>query len=421
MSKSESQVTMERKSSLSISTPADEESNPTETTSRSSKRQDEPLDPAARFAALKSFYRNQIAETTSTSNDPLFPGYDGSGSPGALNRIMSIYTNNGLGNLYNSVSKRTRAKPAVMREALSTAEGFQLPASDTSTIITQMSSPETGGWDNLVSPAQRTPFQQTNRFTSSLLPEPTLLRTKRAKRCKSCKHILVKPEFKPQSTRFRIRLIALNYIPLITLRPLILPQQQATQPTINLSALQSHRPHQFLLTMKNHMFDPIHITLATPSTTPGRVANRVTILCPQFDVGANSDVWDEALQGNGSDAISSQPSSRTGRPRAGTEAGGEKVAEAGKVWEKGRNWTSIVVEVVPGEVGGSKEIEQEGEDADVLEIPVFVRIEWEGEGGVEEGAAALKKEKDAEMVKRELAYWMVLGVGRIRPIEGFAR
>lgn len=173
------------------------------------------------------------------------------------------------------------------------------------------------------------------------------------------------------------------------------------------------------------MFDPIKITLATPSRSPGRVASKVTVLCPQFDVGANSDVWDEALQ---SSTAADPRLSRSGRPGGGGiggDAGGERIAEAGKVWDKGRNWTSVVVEVAPGSLGGGSggiaggtttkgELE---EDDDVLEIPVFVRVEWEGEGNSEESVGMrsdTRKGGEIETVKRELAYWVVLGVGRIK-------
>ncbi|KAJ0279353.1 hypothetical protein COL922a_014474 [Colletotrichum nupharicola] len=183
------------------------------------------------------------------------------------------------------------------------------------------------------------------------------------------------------------------------------------------------------------MFDPIRITLATPSVTPGRVASKVTILCPQFDIGANSDVWDEALQ------------SATAPDRSSRTSPYEKVAEAGKVWDKGRNWTTVVLEVVPGWLPGLKlkgtkgdnddddnddddSDENEGAldwsgksrdpgqhiqpDEDVLEIPVFVRMEWSSDSQIdtEEGIGSAKG-LGGDSVKRELAYWMVLGVGRI--------
>lgn len=42
-----------------------------------------------------------------------------------------------------------------------------------------------------------------------LQPQRIHLRTKRVKRCRSCRHILIKPEQKAQSTKFKIKLVAL--------------------------------------------------------------------------------------------------------------------------------------------------------------------------------------------------------------------
>ncbi|EEP82662.1 conserved hypothetical protein [Uncinocarpus reesii 1704] len=277
-----------------------------------------PLNHDARFAALKSFYRSQLTETSSSPTDPLIGPEIGSySSPSALSRIMSLYTS-GIEN----------------------------------TTIQRMASE---GWDGLASTEQRSFQPPGTRFVADLRPLPVFLRTKRSKRCKACKHILVKPELKPQSTRFRIRLIAISYIPLTNLRPIV-PLPPA--PPINLDALEPLKPIQLLLTLKNHMFDQIRVTLATPSVTPGRVASKVTILCPQFEVGANTDVWDEALQS------STAPDPRSSR------SGVEKVAEAGKVWDKGRNWSTVAMEVVPGSLDGLADGGM-AEDEDVLEIPDF--------------------------------------------------
>jgi dynactin-4 len=99
---------------------------------------------------------------------------------------------------------------------------------------------------------------------------------------------------------------------------------------------------------------------------------------------------------------------------------GERQAEAGKVWERGRNWTSVIVEVVPGlltrntgvgtSVGLVEQSEELGEDDDVLEIPVFVRIEYdtEAQGGPDE-----KGEGKGGKERREVTFWCVLGIGRI--------
>jgi dynactin-4 len=161
------------------------------------------------------------------------------------------------------------------------------------------------------------------------------------------------------------------------------------------------------------MFDPVRITLATPSVTPGRVASKVTVLCPQFEIGANSDVWDEALQGAEAPIADS---------RSAALRGGEKVPEAGKVWDKGRNWTTVVLEVVPGTLPGTDPLSRGGAhddqipalpDEDILEIPVFVHMEWEAEAQLEQQNVD-KSSKPDDLVTRELAYWMVLGVGRVQ-------
>ncbi|EHA22983.1 hypothetical protein ASPNIDRAFT_175249, partial [Aspergillus niger ATCC 1015] len=398
-----------------------------------------PLTPDARFHALKNFYKNQISATSSSPTDPL--GMDfGSGfsSPGALNRIMSLYTSSSrLSSLYGGANKKPKTKPPVMREALTASEGLKIPSPDAEdTLIQRMSSPDCG-WDGLASIEQRGFQSPDARFVEDLLPLPVLLRTKRSKRCKSCKHILVKPELKPQSTRFRIRLIALSYIPLPTLRPLnpspspatttttttVLPTPSSSTTNPNLDALSPLRPIQLLLTLKNHMFDPVRVTLATPSVTPGRVASKVTILCPQFDIGANSDVWDEALQGT-SATTTTTAAAGTGTDPRGSRSGGlgvyEKVAEAGKVWDKGRNWTTVVLEVSDSDPGfdwsgqTSDPNQQLQPDEDVLEIPVFVHMEWDSDNQIDsEQAVGRAGTGGSDTVKRELAYWMVLGVGRI--------
>jgi dynactin-4 len=97
--------------------------------------------------------------------------------------------------------------------------------------------------------------------------------------------------------------------------------------------------------------------------------------------------------------------SLTGMPEA------ERQPEAGKVWEQTRNSTSVVLEIVPGSLdpplaGGQEAAEvPETEDDDILEIPVYVRVEW--------SVDAHHGEKGVEKEPRELGYWCVLGVGRI--------
>ena len=375
-------------------------------------------DPDAIFASLKSFYKSQLS--ASTGNNPLLTpaGELSYNSPSSLARLMSLYA--GIG----SYGKKSNAKNQEMRESANQGEGLCLtdPLADSAAVQKL----RTQGWSGTTSIAQQAEQTQPTRFIDELLPVPTPLRTKRGKRCANCRHILVKPESKVQSTRFRIKLVAVNYIPKFTLEALRSPQQ----PAIDLTSLVPYRANQFLLTMRNAIFDRVHVTLATPARTPGPHGHKVTILCPEFDLGPNLDIWEEALKDNPRSDPHAQSSSKLGNPPPATDSpsrtGGEsRVAEAGKVWDKGRDWTTVVLEVVcaaitqKGEEGnddGEQQLKRGlEEDEDVLEIPVFVRLEWMGDLGVDENTNSLETTISGgrTLTKRELAYWVVLGVGRI--------
>ncbi|KAK8088795.1 dynactin p62 family protein [Apiospora hydei] len=355
---------------------------------------------ARAFSALRSFYQSQLANSNTGSSMAGGMGDYGFSSPAALTRIMSIYS--------GSTSK-PKNKATVMREADVPSEGFRTSNLDESEAISKL---RAEGYDGTVTMEQAaSQVEEGAHFADELWPVASLLRTKRAKRCPACRHILSKPEAKVSNTRWRIRLVAGNHIPSVTIKPL--PNPGAPPP----SALTPLKPTQYLLTFKNPMFDSIKVTLATPATTPGRFSSKVTILCPQFTVGANSDDYDlnEVLKAEDRDQ----------RDRRREDDGSHQV-EAGKVFERGRNWVSIVVEVIPAslQIQPTPSILQKAgepdpdlaplrEDEDILEIPMFVRLEWESEPSQDQvGVASSGKEKDAKE-KRELAYWSVLGIGRI--------
>lgn len=361
----------------------------------------ETLDPESQFSLLKSFYQSQLAETSPASALGFAGGDYGYGSPGALSRIMGIYTSGSF------TDKRSKSKTAMMREAQDALDGLQLtkPSQDDE-IVAKL---RLEGYENTPSASQiKEQLQPAHkRFLSDLRPIPYLLRTKRSKRCKTCRHILSKPESKIQTTRFRIRLVAPSYVPSISIRPLASSENKPLMP---------FKPTQFLLTFKNPLFDKVKVSIATPGTTPGRFESRVTVLCPQFEVGANTDAWEEALR---------EGAEREKRRTKAEASEGQLQAEAGKVWERGKNWTSVVIEVVPASLktfdvqglGSSKEGNHRDplrEDEDVVEIPVFVRVEWEAEGHGDDAVMG-KGEKEARE-RRELAYWCVLGVGRIAEV-----
>lgn len=359
-----------------------------------SERDDVPPSYDDLYANLGAFYKAQI-EAQMPSNP--FSQHDiNYASPSAYSRIV---------NLYSSTKKNKRNKPNPFREAASALEGLSIhePATDAAAIERIKKE----GWAATLSPAVKQGQMTPNiRFDDELRPVATLLCTKRSKRCRSCRHILSKPETKVTSTRYKIKLLALNHIPRLSIRALPPNPAQPLPPgtSFNYNALKSGIPTHFLLHLSNPLFDPIRVTLATPSTTPGKVQSRVTILCPQFEVGANTDVWDDAL---------SSTLSPINRNSLINDAG---QIEAGKIWDRGRNWTSVVMEIVPGflkPVGVTSASVELDEDEDVLEIPIFVRIEFEADVAAEERGLGDSRGSKGERERREEAFWTVVGAGRI--------
>lgn len=364
---------------------------------------DDEVDRDLQFASLKAFYQEQLADARASLGGVSLHDGVGFSSPANLTRIMSLYTGRG------PHGKTHKGPSDVVREALNTDEGFKLEQLDESSSIKKLTH---GGWDATNSRRQReTQLEPMVRFQHQLRPIPYLLRTKRSKRCPVCRHIISKPENKVTSTRFKIRLVAKSYMPSITIRPLnptATPVPVGFRPAPAEEApLMPMKPYQYILTFKNPLFESIKVTLATPSATPGRFSSRVTILCPQFEVSANTDMWDDALKEDGREG-----------GRKGEDGLGQ--GEAGKIWERGRNWVSIVLEVIPASLRAAhstapgKAAAAEGplrDDEDILEIPVFVRMEWEADAHNDIGTGADKDKETRE--KRELAYWCVLGMGRI--------
>ncbi|KPI38707.1 Dynactin subunit 4 [Cyphellophora attinorum] len=299
------------------------------------------MDDTARFKALRTFYKDQITAVSSGDSGLPASALDlAYSSPSSLTRIMNLYSNLGSSGL-----KKSRSKPTVMREALTPVEGLLIPSHPNPAPPPTSYSDTTSTTQRLFQHPSYLGAPQPAPTTASLRPMPTLLRTKRSKRCATCKHILVKPEFKPTSTRYRIKLIALNYIPFAILKPLPVSGglRPSTTPDGGDVVLQPGKATQFVLTLKNPQFENI----------------------------------------------------------------------------KGRNWASVVIEVLPATslLGLERELD---EDEDVIEVPIRVRLEWrvgeeEGEGGKMKKSSekALEEVGDVDDGRRELSYWMVLGVGRV--------
>ncbi|KAG9257160.1 dynactin p62 family-domain-containing protein [Emericellopsis atlantica] len=364
--------------------------------------EDELVDAELQYSALRSFYQSQINGPSNGLPGGLSLG-DGHNfsSPAALTRMMSMWQPGGRG-----AQGKTAGPPDVFPEATDTDKGLKLAQLDESAKVQKLLN---GGWNETVSKDQLLGQLEHAHFQDELRPLQCVLRTKRSRRCAVCRHIISKPENKVASTRFKIKLVAKSYIPSISIRPLeprappvpvgMRPQQPQEPP------LKPLQPYQYILTFKNPLFEKLKVTLATPNNTPGRFSSKVALLCPQFDIDPVKDMWEDALDGD---------------DRSRTEETGQ--AEAGKIYKRGRNWVSIILEVIPPllSVDSLRPHTASGEPTDrsplredekILEIPMFVRMEWEPEAQHDVGDRVGKDRNEGQ--KRELAYWCVLGVGQI--------
>ncbi|EIW59395.1 dynactin p62 [Trametes versicolor FP-101664 SS1] len=162
----------------------------------------------------------------------------------------------------------------------------------------------------------------TNSWVSSLResdlkPLRIPLQSKKSKRCPSCRHILIKPEQKAQSVRFKIKLVAANYLPAIAVT---LPHAQAALEMMKRSStlgkstsaaaaaeeqqaagsLIAGHSYSFHLAFTNPLYDPIQIRLAKAvpqgEATDAEKARRSTfhIQLPSsaFPVAAFAEAWE---------------------------------------------------------------------------------------------------------------------------------
>lgn len=375
------------------------------------------LDHDESFKNLQKFYKEQLSEATDPPNPYSNSPYN---SPANLARIMSLY-----GGLSYNALKKTREKPQPMREAGGLAEGLASFTVDDGharddELLSRM---KKFGLDGTTTQAQRlaAPSNYEARATDQLVPTATQLVVRRGKRCRTCRIYLARPDQKG-GFRYKIRLLSANFIPRLTMRPLNAqpPTQtmsfQLRPEPIEETKLMPHQTQQYVLTVRNPIFETVKVTLATRATTPGKIASRVTILCPSFTVGPASDRFEDAL----ADSTIGGDGSRRGALASLTgSADSDRQPEAGKIWERTRNSTSVILEVVPGALkrrasivstSESESVDEElAEDDDILEIPVYVRVEWEA---LPHAVEAAHRSRD-ERVPHELGYWCVLGVGRI--------
>ncbi|KIM43284.1 hypothetical protein M413DRAFT_18360 [Hebeloma cylindrosporum] len=196
------------------------------------------------------------------------------------------------------------------------------------------------------------------------------LHSKRSKRCPACTHILIKPEQKAQSVRYKIKLVAANYLPAIVVA---LPHAQrstteaakrsmgrstaiAAEDDKNFSDMHAGKTYPFHLALSNPLYDPIQVRLSVQrmhvATAPAKEgvspekARRppfaISLPTSSFAVAAFAEAWeyedDEDMFGDG-DEISG---------RSGRETDGRGKVRTVGVLEKRANVTVVGGEVVIG-------------------------------------------------------------------------
>ncbi|KAI8799926.1 dynactin p62 family-domain-containing protein [Cladochytrium replicatum] len=158
------------------------------------------------------------------------------------------------------------------------------------------------------------------RLRSQLKPQRIQLRTKRQKRCRGCEHVLIKPEPKPQLTNFKIKLVAIDFLPNITIAP---PHVQWP--------INGTKPVEVAFRFTNPLEQEIAVALtAQPETIAADTPWDVTLMAPNFTVGPYNVMWEyEEQQQRGLIGFSSGTNANFGVG----------------IQEKRRNYTIVLVKI----------------------------------------------------------------------------
>ncbi|KAG8711875.1 hypothetical protein FRC09_020373 [Ceratobasidium sp. 395] len=125
-------------------------------------------------------------------------------------------------------------------------------------------------------------------FLSSLAPLRIPLHSKMSVRCTTCRHILIKPEQKSQSVRYKIKLMASNYLPAL--------EASLTSTAGAPSRLIQGRSFPFSVTITNPLYDSIQVRFQpyNPATYPNtnRPCFHVTLPQGLLSVAAFAEAWE---------------------------------------------------------------------------------------------------------------------------------
>ncbi|KAI5476409.1 hypothetical protein MNV49_007787 [Pseudohyphozyma bogoriensis] len=226
-------------------------------------------------------------------------------------------------------------------------------------------------------------------LTADLKPLRTPLQSKRSKRCPECKHILIKPEQKSSSTRYKIKLVASNYLPSIDLyrRPPTtigsrlsaiaagtasgMQRRSASTRTrevggsggVDEEPLRPGRTYVFELSFTNPLYEPIHVRLAVARPTavkssvpleegqaPSPPPFAVNLPSSHFPISAYAEEWEYEDEEDERDALDEEDEDGEGGVGGAGASPFKKrrARNAPGVVERKRNRTTVMMEVAVG-------------------------------------------------------------------------
>ncbi|KAJ2511226.1 hypothetical protein GGI11_005181 [Coemansia sp. RSA 2049] len=155
----------------------------------------------------------------------------------------------------------------------------------------------------------------------SLVNEPMRVRLhmKVARRCRQCHHILIKPESKAQATRFKIQLMAANFLPTITLPASLAPQKtpvagrkdkrRRSAVELPLGPFEPGQSFPVALRLSNPLYTEMQVAVEAASSSS---CASVDVLTSKFTLPPFTELWeyddDEDDDGDVSDGASDKSS-----------------------------------------------------------------------------------------------------------------
>ncbi|EJU00180.1 dynactin p62 [Dacryopinax primogenitus] len=220
------------------------------------------------------------------------------------------------------------------------------------------------------------------------------LQSKKSKRCPACRHILIRPEQKAQSTKFKVKIVAANYLPALEVsRPEDASVSHVRRRTGTVGSsgemeLHAGRSYHFVLALTNPLYDPINLRLGLQQPSgEGTSKPHFAVHLPTNTIGvaAFTDVWDYDED----------------------EAGEEDVPRAGQKDLPGR-WKLGVVERKANttKVGGELVLSREAQGD--VKVNLLVTYTYKSE---DSQAADGKEKGEAEL--KTFAFWTVVWLGTV--------